>query len=68
MRPRCCSDAGGSSAGIGWTMGGGLVEAVGVEFLDESVLPVLELLEPLELFLFLRAQGGRSVCCGGGGD
>ena len=51
-------------------MGGGLVEAVGVEFLDESVLPVLELfelLELLELFLFLRAQGGRSLCCGGGG-
>jgi hypothetical protein len=51
-------------------MGGGLVEAVGVEFLDESVVPVFELFEVLALFellLFLRAQGGRSVCCGGGG-
>jgi hypothetical protein len=30
------------------------------EFLDESLLLLFELL------LFLRAQGGRSVCCGGG--
>jgi hypothetical protein len=56
-------------------MGGGLVEAaeVGVvpEFLDESVELVepfeLELFELLELFLFLRAHGGRSVCGGGVG-
>ena len=45
-------------------MGGGLVEAVELEFLDESVL----LFDPFELELFellllLRAQGGRSVCC-----
>jgi hypothetical protein len=49
-------------------MGGGLVEAAGLalEFFDEEVL-LLELLELFELLLFLRAQGGRSVCCGGGG-
>jgi hypothetical protein len=45
-------------------MGAGFVDAVelgGVSVLfGESVLF-------FELLLFLRAQGGRSVCCGGGG-
>jgi hypothetical protein len=49
-----------------------LVEAAELapEFLDESVpllFELLELPELLEPFLFLRAQGGRSFCCGGGG-
>jgi len=52
-------------------MGGGLVEAVGVvlELFEEAVLllELLELFELLDLLLFLRAQGGRSVCCGGDG-
>ena len=41
-----------------------------LEFFDESLVLFepfeFELFELLELFLFLRAQGGRSVCCGGG--
>ena len=45
-------------------MGGGLVDAVELAVVsvlfEESVLF-------LELFLVLRAQGGRSVCCGVGG-
>src|SRR5262245_42305205 len=73
IRPRCSWPAGGSSAGIGCTIGGGFVDAVeAAVFVD--AFPVFEpeffvelapaLFEP---FLFFRAQGGRSVCCAGGG-
>ena len=56
-------------------MGGGLVEATEFvpEFLDESapllvgLVAVFVPLELLVLVLFLRAHGGRSVCCGGVG-
>src|ERR1700759_594596 len=72
MPPRCCWPEGGSPAGIGCTIGAGLVEAVelALEFRDEAVPLLFEPFEPLELLelvLFLRAQGGRSVCCCGGG-
>ena len=54
----------GASAGIGCTIGGGLVEAVEFAVFDESVVVLFEVFESfelLELFLVLRAQGGRSV-------
>jgi hypothetical protein len=51
-------------------MGAGLVEAAELapEFLDESLPLLFELFESFELLdlfepvLFLRAQGGRSLC------